>query len=72
MTESHESPASVPAEAAPDLEALQAREGRQAVTEPAFRDLLRLVDPQPHDDALAYRDVLGRLANVIARNDPHG
>lgn len=50
-----------------ELQERSAQEGRQAVTEDALREVLRLLDPHPQDAKLSYAQVLGRLENVIAR-----
>lgn len=57
------------AETPTNIEALQAQkaaEGVQALREQAVRSLLSLLDPQPSDYKLPYRQVLVRLAEVIA------
>lgn len=49
------------------LQAQKAQESAQAVKEQALRQLLRVLDPQPSDYKLPYRQVLVRLEEVIAK-----
>lgn len=49
------------------IQATKAQEGRQAVTEQVLRHLLSVLDPQPSDYKLPYRQVLARLQEVIAK-----
>lgn len=45
----------------------KAYDAQQAVKDHALRQCLRAIDPQPSDYKLPYRQVLVRLAKVIAR-----
>lgn len=53
-----------------NVEAIQetkAHDARQAVKDQVLRHLLSVLDPQPSDYKLPYRQVLARLEELIAK-----